>query len=59
MSKRTYLVWFRRQFLGRVQASTAEAAAQPFGIPAKELEIKAEHELTLDEWVEADAQLRA
>lgn len=57
--RKTYLVWFRQRFLGRVQAATPEGAAQPFGLPATDLFIRPEHDLSLAEWVEADAQLRA
>ncbi len=57
--RKSYLVWFRRQFLGRVQAVSPEAAALPFGVPATDLEIRTEQDLSLDEWIEADAQLRA
>lgn len=57
--KKTYLVWFRHQYLGRVQATSTESAARPFGVPAADLQIRLEQELALDEWVEADAQLRA
>lgn len=59
MTRRTYLVWFRGRFIGRVWASSAETAAHAFGARPGDLKVRPEHELALDERVEADSPLRA
>lgn len=55
----TYWVWFREEFVGWVRTQSREAAGRSFGLDPAQTRAALEEELTVNEWVQADVQLRA
>lgn len=58
MPVRTYWVWLGEKFVGWVQTNSRESAARAFGLDPSGLRVALEEELSVNEWVAADVQMR-
>lgn len=54
----TYWVWYDTDFLGRAREGSKEVVAGWFGVDAEHLRLVPEQELSFQEWLQGDVQLR-